>query len=206
MKSSKQLREDRGLVDGEILTLRNKYEGTEMTQEDATKFDELIERMEALGNEIESTEKRESATLAAAKRAGGSVQSTNKEEKQLSESFDMAKAVRSLTSNGQLNGAEKEMIQEGINEARNAGIESGGMRIVIPSKFMEKRTDIDQATSAIQPVTVGAYSDALRENAVYANIPGVNIYTGLSGDMKLPVTAKQTLAWSTAENSAAADG
>lgn len=206
MKTSKQLREERGLVDGEILTLRNKYEGTEMTQEDATKFDELIERMEALGSEIESTEKRESATLAAAQRAGNSIQSTSKEEKQLSEAFDMAKAVRSLTSNGQLSGAEKEMIQEGVNEAREAGIESGGMRIVIPSKFMEKRTDIDQATSAIQPVTVGAYSDALRENAVYANIPGVNIYTGLSGDMKLPVTAKQTLAWSTAENSAAADG
>jgi HK97 family phage major capsid protein len=118
----------------------------------------------------------------------------------------MGKAVRDLAKKGRLDGAEAELIGEGVSEAREAGIQSGGLRIVIPSKYTEKRTDIDQTNSAIQPVTVGRYTEALRENAVYANVPGINVYTGLSGDMKLPVTAKQTLAWATAENSAAADG
>ena len=206
MKTSKQLREERGLIDGEILTLRNKYEQSEMTEEDAKLFDEKIERMEALGTEIDLSEKRELAAIEAAKRSGSPIQSTNKEEKRLVERFDMAKAVRELAAKGSLSGLEKEMVKEGINEAREAGIESGGLRIMIPSKFMEKRTDIDQTNSAIQPVTVGSYTDALRENAVYANIPGINVYDGLMGDMKLPVTTKQTLAWASSENSASADG
>ena len=209
MKTSKQLREDRGLVDGEILTLRNKYEGTEMTQEDATKFDVLIERMEALGTEIDSTEKRENATLEATKRANTptsfSTQSLSSEEKKAAKDFDFMGAVRQLSENDKLTGLEKELVEEGLKEARNAGLQESGRRIVIPSRFMEKRTDIDQATSAIKPTFVGAYTDALRENAVYEQIGGINIYNNLTGDFKLPVTAKQTLNWASAENSAAAD-
>ena len=57
MKTAKTLKEERGVLDSEILELRAKYEGTDMTKEDATAFDELVERMETLGNDIESAEK-----------------------------------------------------------------------------------------------------------------------------------------------------
>ena len=212
MKNSKQLREERSTVDSQITELRKKYEGSEMTEADATEFDGLVERMETLSDDIEKAEKREAAIKDVASRQGQNfnpaqgVQETSKDENTMLRSFDMGKAVRDLAKKGRLEGAEAELIGEGVSEAREAGIQSGGLRIVIPSKYTEKRTDIDQTTSAIQPVTVGRYTEALRENAVYANVPGINVYTGLSGDMKLPVTAKQTLAWATAENSAAADG
>lgn len=209
MKTSKQLKEDRGLVDGEILELRNKYEGKEMQEADATKFGELIERMETLNTEIESAEKREEVIKAAESRVKPvtfSTQNLSKEEKQASKDFDFMGAVRSLAENDKLSGLEKELVDEGMKEARDSGVESSGRRIVIPARFMEKRTDIDQATSAIKPTFVGAYTDALRENAVYEQISGINVYNNLTGDFKLPVTAKQTLAWASAENSAAADG
>ena len=214
MKTTKQLREERSTVDTQITELRKKYEGVEMPEADATEFDTLVERMETLSDDIEKAEKREKAIQEIAKRDGqqfvpaSGVQKESKEERNLAANFDIAKAIRSLASDTKLEGAEAEMIQEGIKEAREAGIETTGRRLIVPSSFAntEKRTDIDQSTSAIQPVTVGAYTDALRENAVYANVPGINSYTGLMGDMKLPVTAAQTLAWATAENSAAADG
>jgi len=214
MKTAKQLREERSTVDTQITELRKKYEGSEMEAADATEFDNLVERMETLSDDIEKAEKREAALKDVASRQGKNfnpaqgTQDTSKDENTMLRSFDMGKAVQQLSKEGKLNGAEAELIGEGIKEAREAGVQSGGLRIVIPAKYVdtEKRTDIDQATSAIQPVTVGRYTEALRENAVYANIPGINVYTGLMGDMKLPVTAKQTLAWASAENSAAADG
>ena len=210
MKTAKQLREERATVDSQITELRKKYEGSEMSAEDATNFDNLVERMETLSDDIEKADKREAAMKEVASRQGfqpaQGTQETSKDENTMLRSFDMGKAVRDLAKKGRLDGAEAELIGEGVSEAREAGIQSGGLRIVIPSKYTEKRTDIDQTNSAIQPVTVGRYTEALRENAVYANVPGINVYTGLMGDMKLPVTAKQTLAWATAENSAAADG
>lgn len=212
MKTAKQLREERATVDSQITELRKKYEGSEMSAEDATNFDNLVERMETLSDDIEKAEKREAAMKEVVSRQGfqpaQGVQTESKDEKDMLKSFDMGKAVRTLASEGTLKGAEAELIGEGVKEAREAGVQSGGLRIVIPAKYVdtEKRTDIDQTNSAIQPVTVGRYTDALRENAVYANVPGINVYTGLMGDMKLPVTAKQTLAWASAENSAAADG
>lgn len=212
MKTAKQLREERSTVDTQITELRKKYEGSEMTAEDADNFDTLVERMETLSDDIEKAEKREAAMKEVASRQGFNpaqgTQETSKDENTMLRSFDMGKAVRTLASEGTLKGAEAELISEGVKEAREAGVQSGGLRIVIPAKYVdtEKRTDIDQTNSAIQPVTVGRYTEALRENAVYANVPGINVYTGLMGDMKLPVTAKQTLAWATAENSAAADG
>jgi HK97 family phage major capsid protein len=207
MKTTKQLLEEKGSKEAEFRALQEKYEGKlEITKEDKELRTSIIDSIEALNEEIEAQKRADDLTKKLASVAGSGVQTDIKEEKQISQRFDMAKAVRALAGQGKLEGAEKEMIQEGINEAREAGVEYGGARIVIPSKFVEKRTDIDQTTSVIQPTTVGNYTNALRENAVYANVPGINVYDGLMGDMKLPVTAKQTLAWATAENSAAADG
>ena len=212
MKTVKTLKEERGVLDSEILELRAKYEGTDMTKEDAEAFDALVERMEALGTDIESAEKREkSVAEAQARKAGNNlggspIQGQNKEDKQIVERFDLMKAINAFSNERSLTGVEKEMVQEGINEVRSQPkIATGGMRIVIRQRFMEKRTDIDQTTSGLEPTFVGGYTDALRENAVYLNVPGINRYQ-LTGDFKLPVTTAQTLAWATAENSAAADG
>ena len=209
MKTSKQLKEELGKVDGQILELRNKYEGTEMTKEDRDQFDALIERMESLSDEIVATEKREKAALEAQKRAaaaaGSPVQTLSGEEKRAVKEFDIIKAIFEVRD-GKLEGIEKELITEGRNEASGFGAPSGANSIVIPARFMEQRATVDQGNSDIKPTFVGAYTDALRENAVYAQVPGINVYNGLTGDLKLPVTAKQSLAWATAENSAAADG
>lgn len=212
MKTSKQLREERGLVDGEILELRNKYEGTEMSEADAKLFDEKIERMEALGNEIEAAEKRENALKAAESRVKPvtfSTQKLNEDESRGSEQFDILKAIKEIASrDGKLTGLEKEVIEEGRKEARQSLIITGDDYITIPARFMgaEKRTDISQGTSDIKPTGVGAYTDALRERAVYQQLSGINVYEGLVGDLKLPVTGAQSLGWASAENSAAADG
>lgn len=155
------------------------------------------------------------ATLAdAAKLAGGKVVTINSEDKRVAKDFDFMKAVGEATKAGKFEGLEKEVIQEGSEEARAFGGATGNMNIVVPSKWMdltdsntqhEKRTDIDQATSALAPVFLGPYQDALREFAIYLQIEAINRLQ-LTADFKIPKTVAQTLAWATAENSAAADG
>lgn len=213
--TTKQLIENKATKEAEFRTLIQKNEGkTEISKEDKELKRTLLDEIEGLNQEIEvskrSDELLKNIDKASANAAGIEVQSLNKEERQAAKDFDFMKAVGVLASNDKLSGLERELIQEGITEARDAGVESTGRRIVIPSRFMDldakKRTDISQTTSDIKPTFVGAYTDALRENAVYSQIQGINVYNNLTGDFKLPVTAKQTLAWASAENSAAADG
>lgn len=213
--TTKQLIENKAEKEAEFRSLIQKNEGkTEISKEDKELKRTLLDEIEALNEEIE-TSKRSDDLLknidkASAAAAGITIDSLSKEERQSAKDFDFMKAVSSLANHDKLEGLERELVQEGVTEARDAGVESSGRRIVIPSRFMDlnvkKRTDIDQATSAIKPTFVGAYTDALRENAIYTQIQGINVYNNLTGDFKLPVTAKQTLAWATAENSAAADG
>jgi len=205
MKTTKQLQEDKVSKEAELRTLIDTYKDkTEMPKEDKEVRTSLVDSIEALNIEIDE-QKRADEILRNVKVAGSGVQDLGKDEKKAVRSFDFMKAVGELASrSGNLTGVEKEMIEEGISEAKRGGLHTDANSIVIPQKYMEKRTDVSQGTSAIAPTSLGGYTEALRENAIYENVPGINKYQ-LTGDFKLPVTAAQTLAWAT-ENSAAADG
>jgi HK97 family phage major capsid protein len=186
-----------------------KEEKRSFTSEETESYGELSGQEAKLKKEVLTLEAREARAKDIVKNvpvAGGKVQDLNKDEKRAAKDFDFIKAVGEAAAGGNFSGLEKEVIQEGLSEARSGKLPSQGLRIVVPQKFMslEKRTDIDQATSAIAPTFLGQYTDALREESIFLNMPGVNVYN-LTADFKLPVTAAQTLAWATAENSSASD-
>ena len=115
--------------------------------------------------------------------------------------FSFFKAVNDFT-NGKLDGVEREMHEEAVNEARSAGRSINGLGI--PSFMLESRADVTQGLSAIAPTNVLGFADAMREASVFDKV-GANILTGLSANTTIPVTGSSTVAWA-AENGAAGDG
>jgi hypothetical protein len=154
----------------------------------------------------ESAKKEE--RLAASVAGAGSSKSEEREQNGIKKSFNLSAAIKAVVSKQPLEGREAEINQEAQTECRNAqaAITLPG-QISMPSWMLEKRTDIDQATSAIQPTAVEGYVQAIRENSVHEQLmPANNIRRGLTADLKLVNVDPQSLAWASAENSAAADG
>lgn len=207
---------------------------TRSRNEDEQKvWKEAKTKIEQLSDELRDLKEAEELRKEAAKKADDNAKKTEEKEDRsapkgkdkpfdsetrellkLSESFNMAKAVRMLTGDETPSGVESELSAEAREEARLGGASFGYKGMGIPGKVVraewerqEKRTDIDQTNSAIQPTDVGRYVSAIRQNAVFSQvIPSSNILMGLTGDYKIPAVGSQSLAWATAENSAAADG
>ena len=226
----KEAKEERASLVNELdqILTKAETEKRELKPEDESRYDELEGKVEKLDAQIEKLERQEARKVKLAKEADeaskveerkelgpvhGGGESVNEREEllKLSAKFNMAKAVRHAAGMEEGDGVEQELSSEARNEARSNGANYGYSGIGIPGSVLkaewEARTDIDQTTSAIQPTVVGAYVDAIRQKAVFSQvIPASNILTGLTGDYKIPTVGSQSLAWATAENSAAADG
>ena len=195
MKNVKQLTEERGtlieslnqMVDGA------KSEARELTNEEATQFDTMTTQVEALDNQLSRAHKAEAMKAEAAKNNTP----LNKEEETAKRSWSLFKAVDGML-NGNLTGLEAEIQEEAQKEAR--GSLSG---IGIPTWMHEKRAYVDQATSAVAPVAVEAYADALTADTIYDKV-GLNDLGNLAADTIVPITAATATAWA-AENAAGSD-
>lgn len=228
LKGQKERREE---IVGKLEDILKVAEGEtrDLTQEEDTEYNSLETELDTVEANITKLEKQEARKKQIAeaefkkeeearKLAGGASSSESDSETKeilgLSNKFNMAKAIRTITGMESESGVEKELSEEARREARLGGADISYQGIGIPGAVLraeweasEKRTDIDQATSGIQPTVVGKYVEAIRQNAVFSQvIPSSNILTGLSGDFKIPSVGSQSLAWATAENSAAADG
>lgn len=130
-----------------------------------------------------------------------SVQTDQEAAKKEMKSWSLFKAVREIKNGGQLTGVEAEMHKEA--EAENRSSMNG---IGLPSWMTnkaEKRAIVDQGTSAIQPVAVEAFADALVEGALYNQVGLTNLGT-LAADTVVPITGANAVAWA-AENAAGTD-
>jgi len=116
--------------------------------------------------------------------------------------FSFFKAVNDFT-NGKLDGVEREMHEEAVNEARSAGRTINGLGI--PSFMLEKRVnEPTQGGSGIAPTNVLGFADAMREASVFNRV-GANILTGLSANTTIPVAGASSVEWE-GEIDLAADG
>lgn len=153
--------------------------------------------------------KAEEERKAAAAAGGGASKGEEEEQNKIKETYKFSRAWDSLMNGKPLDGLEREMHEEADKEARSASAKISITGVGIPAFMVnpEKRTDVDQTTAGIQPTVVQGYVDAIRESAVYEQvIPSGNIMHGLTADVKLTKIEANSLAWATAENSAAADG
>ena len=195
MKNSKFYLESRSEVVESMENLVNlaKKEDRDLTPEEQTQFDDLNVKADAL---TESAKR--AANFEALQQEKVKNTPLNKEEVKATRSWSLFKAVNEIRNNGQLTGLEKEMHQEAEGEARK-----GLQGIAIPTWATEKRA-IDQANSAIAPVSIGAYVDALQADSLWNRV-GVNDLGTVAADTVLPIAGGSTVAWK-GEVAAAADG
>ena len=213
LKGEKEKRADVMTELDNILAVADK-ENRDLTKEENADYLAAEAKLNVVDESIEKLERQEERKIKLAKSvkkeqdltkavAGESASKGEEREAQkVSEKVSLGAAVISAIVNDRgLSGAEADM--HAIAEAEADQTYRG---IAIPSSWLETRTDITQGTSDIKPTFVAAeYVKALRERAVYEQV-GAKVHNGLTGDFKIPVVAKQSVAHASAENSAAADG
>lgn len=199
MKNSVELKQERaGFITeaNEMLELC-KNETRNFTTEEQVSYDEKMSKIDELKKSIEMIERQEKLNAEIASKVVAPVSNEPKEVR----NFSFFKAVNDFT-NGKLDGVEREMHEEAVNEARSAGRSINGLGI--PSFMLESRADVTQTDSAIAPTNVLGFADAMREASVFDKV-GANILTGLSSNTTIPVAGASSVEWE-GEVDAAADG
>ena len=189
MKNSVELKQERaGFITeaNEMLELC-KNETRNFTTEEQVSYDEKMSKIDELKNSIEMIERQEKLNAEIASKVVAPVSNEPKEVR----NFSFFKAVNDFT-NGKLDGVEREMHEEAVNEARSAGRSINGLGI--PSFMLESRADVTQGGSAIAPTNVLGFADAMREASVFDKV-GANILTGLSANTTIPVAGASSVEW-----------
>jgi len=199
MKNSVELKQERaGFITeaNEMLELC-KNETRDFTAEEQVSYDGKMSKIDELKKSIEMIERQEKLNAEIASKVVAPVSNEPKEVR----NFSFFKAVNDFT-NGKLDGVEREMHEEAVNEARSAGRSINGLGI--PSFMLESRADVTQGLSAIAPTNVLGFADAMREASVFDKV-GATILTGLSANTTIPVAGASSVEWE-GEVDAAADG
>ena len=190
MKNSVELKQERaGFITeaNEMLELC-KNETRNFTSEEQVSYDEKMSKIDELKKSIEMIERQEKLNAEIASKVVAPVSNEPKEVR----NFSFFKAVNDFT-NGKLDGVEREMHEEAVNEARSAGRSINGLGI--PSFMLEKRVnEPTQGGSAIAPTNVLGFADAMREASVFDKV-GANILTGLSANTTIPVAGASSVEW-----------
>ena len=200
MKNSVELKQERAgiITDANAVLELCKTESRNLTADEQVSYDEKMSKIDELKKSLEMVERQEKLNAEIASKV---VAPTSSEPKEVRD-FSFFKAINDFT-NGKLDGVEREMHEEAVNEARSAGRSIDGLGI--PSFILESRADQPtQEGSAIAPKNVMSYADALREASVFNKL-GANIMTGLSANTLIPVTSQQSVDWA-AEIAASDDG
>jgi HK97 family phage major capsid protein len=199
MKNSVELKQERAGFITEANTMLElcKNETRNFTSEEQVSYDEKMSKIDELKKSIEMIERQEKLNAEIASKVVAPVSNEPKEVR----NFSFFKAVNDFT-NGKLDGVEREMHEEAVNEARSAGRSINGLGI--PSFMLESRANVTQGTSAIAPTNVLGFADAMREASVFDKV-GANILTGLSANTTIPVAGASSVEWE-GEVDAAADG
>lgn len=193
MKNAKQLREERDakLTAARALTDAAKAGGRQMSAEEATQFDGLMDEADALTPEITRAVRAEAA---AAEQAGrqAPLNTHNDTEKRDLASYSLLKAVRSAVPGAApLDGIELEMHQEAVREARGFGENVQG--VGVPSFMVSGNVRDNSMTMPTQPADGSAVLqkdvmsplDFLRARTALRQL-GVTYLTGLQGNISIP--------------------
>ena len=199
MKNSVELKQERAgiITDANALLELCKTESRNLTADEQVSYDEKMSKIDELKKSLEMVERQEKLNAEIASKVVAPISSEPKEVR----NFSFFKAVNDFT-NGKLDGVEREMHEEAVNEARSAGRSIQGLGI--PSFMLESRADVTQGGSLIAPTNVLGFADAMREASVFDKV-GANILTGLSANTTIPVAGASSVEWE-GEVDAAADG
>lgn len=212
MKKLKKAQEDRADKLKRFEALTEIAEGRELTAEENSELEKLGEEIPALDRTISGLEATQAISKRiAAQHAVGAVQDNASENRELSQ-FSYGRAAKSISRNnfkGSVEGFEKEMYEEAVNECREAGVETPQGQLLIPSRLIDYGKNnnqrlLDVATEGDDLVRT-EYKPMIKSLRIplIADQFGVTKYNGLKGNIKIPrETNEATFVWET-ENSSA---
>lgn len=221
MKKLKLLLEQRAAKETAYEALVSAAEGRELTELEISQLSTMETELEGLDKEIkmlEAIEARSKKIAAREARAVGAVQDNASENKELSR-YSYKKAFSDISNKGRglgnVQGFEKEMLEEARKEMIDAGIPEGEIQgnILIPSRLIDfGRNDNEQLNKRLLDVAtegVDLVRTEYKPMISSLRIPlvgdrlGVTKYNGLKGNIKIPrETNEATFVWET-ENSSA---
>ena len=116
--------------------------------------------------------------------------------------FSLLSTIRSIVNREQLDEVAQATIDAGKAQNRAAGVDTFGS-IVIPAGECRAAVSVTTTSGATVPVDVAPIFDELRAESVLTKA-GATYYTGLVGDLKVPMMTAAQVAWA-GETAAAGD-
>ena len=212
MKKSDELRQQRAEVLEQMTALHRSAGGNEFTEEMNSKWDSLSKRAEDLNKSIEreafiEAEELRKANEEAKRKANEDARrnvSKKTEEEKVSTEFRLTGkdgAITQLVERGRLEGVAAEMHQEGVHEARQAGVSPNG-NLTVPKMLMRTpgtKRDMTAGTTTQGGFTiqteVGDLIPFLDPRLVTESL-GATYLTGLTSNIDFPRNdAAASAAW-----------
>ena len=197
MKTSKELKELRGDKIAELEAIKDiaSAEDRDLSEAENQEVDTLLGGVDTLDEKIKRADKIE-ANLRTSAMSAGAPLSTKKPKEY--KKWSLFKAIKDF-QNHNLTGVEAEMHKEAT---RNNII--SGLGIPVGLLGMEKRTNPQTTGDADEfiPTDVGEWLQTLQSNMVLGDL--ATFYSGLRGDVSLPVLSGTVANWAT-ETANAAD-
>ena len=165
-----------------------KSENRDLTKEESNSWEGFDTEIKALDKKIAIAERQEQLNKSIA--VNMSVQTDQEAASKEMKSWSLFKAIKDIQKGG-LTGVEAEMHKEAENENRSS---LNGIGIPTFMTKAEKRTLVDQSTSAIQPASVTAFADALLADSLYDKV-GLNNLGTLAADTIVPITGANVPVW-----------
>lgn len=207
MKTAKDLKEERGLIEQQmrsIIELAEK-ETRNITDDEATKFDDLEQQKKDLDTQISRAEKIEKFKRDSLPNSGTTVNGGEKRElDKISKRYSIAELVQNQINNRGFAGVYKEMDDEATKEARTAGVKLAGYGL--PSKLVEfvgsQRAE-KRALEVAVPENGGNMVETTKRDFIPILRPrlktiqmGAQVLTGLQGNIDIQTQdAAASAAW-----------
>ena len=166
------------------------------------KNEEIQERnteLDALKNEMEGMKRSITDLQAGQDAMGKKVSSIKVREEKKMQNFSLIRAIREVAAGDKLSDDVEAITRAGREEMRNAGLGTVG-QIVVP----QLRADVTVTTEHDDTIGIDVYNTfaPIREGLVAASA-GARYYSGLVGDVRIPVLGGGNVAWATEVASAA---
>ena len=191
----------RGMIDKEIENDTNSNSNSNSCMDENKIKEEVQERnieVEALKNEMEGL-KRSITDLQAGQEAVSKKVNNIKVGAEQKRSFSLLRAIREVANGSKLSDDVEAITRAGREEMRNAGLSTVG-QIVVP----QQRADVTVTAEHNDTIGIDVYNTfaPIREGLVAARA-GARYYSGLVGDLRIPVLGGGNVAWATEVASAA---
>ena len=171
---------------------KGQVEERKLSDEEEKEFNDLIAAIDEKKAEIKETEERNNKII----------NPKTQPQKMEKKNFSLLRAIRSIVNNEPMAETEAAVINAGKEQMRNAGISQTG-NIVIPTGECRAAVSVTTTSGATVPVDVAPILDELRAESTLERA-GATYYTGLVGDLKVPMMTAAQVAWA-AETAAASD-